>query len=47
MLNITRMNRFVFIRNWLQRGKSHLDSLVLLLMDAALEKDAIVKCDVT
>ena len=30
------------LKNWLQRAKSHLDSLIPLLKDAALEKDAIV-----
>lgn len=30
------------LRNWLQRGKQHLDSLIPLLKEAALEKDAIV-----
>ena len=35
------------LRNWLKKGKKHLDSLIPMLKDAALEKDAIVNCDET
>lgn len=35
------------LRNWLKKGKRHLDSLIPLLKEAALEKDAIVNCDET
>ena len=35
------------LRNWLKKGKRHLDSLIPILKDAALEKDAIVNCDET
>lgn len=35
------------LRNWLKKGKRHLDSLIPMLKDAALEKDAIVNCDET
>ncbi len=35
------------LRNWLKKGKRHLDGLIPTLKDAALEKDAIVNCDET
>lgn len=35
------------LRNWLKKGKKHLDKLVLVLKDIALEKDSIVNCDGT
>ena len=35
------------LRNWLKKGKKHLDSLIPVLKESALEKDAIVNCDET
>jgi len=35
------------LRNWLKKGKRHLDSLIRELKDKALEKDSIVNCDET
>ena len=35
------------LRNWLKKGKKHLDSLIPMLKEAALEKEAIVNCDET
>lgn len=35
------------LRNWLKKGKKHLDSLIPILKESALEKDAIVNCDET
>lgn len=35
------------LRNWLKQGKKHLDRLVVLLKEIALEKDSIVNCDET
>ena len=35
------------LRNWLKKGKKHLDSLIPILKEAALEKNAIVNCDET
>lgn len=35
------------LRNWLKKGKTHLDRLVVLLKEIALEKDSIVNCDET
>ena len=35
------------LHNWLKKGKKHLDKLVCVLKDIALEKDSIVNCDET
>ena len=35
------------LRNWLKKGKKHLDKLVSVLKEVALEKDSIVNCDET
>ena len=35
------------LRNWLKKGKRHLDRLIKELKDKALEKDSIVNCDET
>ena len=35
------------LRNWLKKGKRHLDRLVKELKDKALERDSIVNCDET
>lgn len=35
------------LRNWLKKGKKHLDSLIPTLKESALEKDTIVNCDET
>lgn len=35
------------LRNWLKKGKKHLDELVRVLKSVALEKDSIVNCDET
>lgn len=35
------------LRNWLKKGKRHLDRLIMDLKDKALEKDSIVNCDET
>lgn len=35
------------LRNWLKKGKKHLDKLVQVLKEIALEKDSIVNCDET
>ena len=35
------------LRNWLKKGKKHLDKLVAVLKEVALEKDSIVNCDET
>lgn len=35
------------LRNWLKKGKKHLDRLVVILKEIALEKDSIVNCDET
>ena len=34
-------------RNWLKKGKRHLDRLIKELKDKALEKDSVVNCDET
>ena len=35
------------LHNWLKKGKKHLDKLVCVLKEIALEKDSIVNCDET
>ena len=35
------------LHNWLKKGKKHLDKLVCVLKEIALEKDSVVNCDET
>ena len=35
------------LRNWLKKGKAHLDKLISSLKEVALEKDSILNCDET